>query len=105
MGSSIEWFRFLPFAIVAVNLLCWALIEHFSGRPWNIAKLTIIATGYSVMLYIGSLAVNYSWFDIHWWPSYFDIIRVAMGTTILGTPFLIRNTWWAYQSFRDRDDD
>ena len=101
--TNIDWVRFAPFAIVAVNLLCWSLIEHFSGRPWNIAKVTILMTGYTVMLYIGSLALNYSWFDVDWPPDYYDVIRVLMGTTVIGTPFLIRNAWWAFQNWRDRE--
>ena len=98
-----SWIRFIPFAVIAVNLLCWALIEHFSGRPWNIAKITILGTGYTVMLYIGSLALNYSWFDVDWPSDYYDAIRVLMGTTVIGTPFLIRNCWWAFQNWRDRE--
>ena len=98
-----DWLRFVPFAVVAVNLLCWSLIEHFSGRPWNVAKVTILVTGYSVMLYIASLALNWSWFKVSYPPNYYDVIRVLMGSTILGTPFLIRNTWWAWQNWRDRE--
>ena len=101
--SSADWIRFLPFAVIAINLLCWALIEHFSGRTWNIAKVTILVTGYTVMLYIGSLALNYSWFDVDWPPDYYDVIRVLMGTTVIGTPFLVRNAWWAFQNWRDRE--
>lgn len=103
MTAAIDWIRFLPFAVVAINLLCWSLIEHFSGRPWNIAKVTILVTGYSVMLYIASLALNWSWLDVSWPPRYYDVIRVLMGSTILGTPFLVRNAWWAFLHWRDRE--
>lgn len=103
MTDFSDWLRFIPFAVVAVNLLCWSLIEHFSGRPWNVAKVTILMTGYTVMLYIGSLALNWSWLSISWPPRYYDAIRLLMGLTIIGTPFLIRNAWWIYLRWRDRE--
>lgn len=98
-----DWLRFIPFAVIAVNLGCWALIEQFSGRPWNVAKVTILVTGYTVMIYIASLALNWSWFSINYPPGYYDGIRILMGLTIIGTPYLVKNTWYAYLNWRDRE--
>lgn len=100
--SGADWIRFIPFAAVAFNLFCWAVIEHFSSRPWNVAKVTILLTGYTVMMYIASLALNWSWLSIDWPPRYYDVLRIFMGLTVVGSPFLARNAWWAYRNWHCR---
>lgn len=104
-GANIDWLRFLPFMSVALIVWGWALIEQFSDRPWNIAKVTIVLTGYSVVIYIGSLALNYSWLSIDWPNGYYDWVRVFMGFTVFGIPFVWRNVWWSIRAWLDRRRD
>lgn len=100
--NSIEWLRFLPFVSVSLVLLGWALIEQFSERPWNIAKVTILLVGYTVTWYLASLAVNFSWWEVTWPVPYYDAIRIVMGLSIFGVPWVWRNVWWSYQGWRER---
>lgn len=100
--TQIDWLRFFPFMSVALVVLGWALIEQFSPRPWNIAKVTIVLTGYTVALYIGSLALNYSWLSINYPDGYYDWVRVLMGFTIFGIPYVWRSVWWSFQNWKER---
>ena len=100
--TGIDWIRFLPFAILAVNLWLWSLIETFSDRPWNVARITILLTGYGAITYMASLALHYSWLEIRWPDHYYDALRVLIGMTVIGSPFLARSAWWAYQGWHRR---
>lgn len=79
--STFDWIRFLPFALTALVLLGWALIQILQTRrdEYDLLTVCIITVGIGTALYIGSLAVNYSVVEVSWPSWYYDTLRVVLG--------------------------
>lgn len=94
-----DWLRFLAFAPVSLIVLGWALIEQFSDRAWNVLKVSIVLTGYTLFFYMSGLALNWSPLPITSSRGYFDLVRIFMAASIIGVPVVWRSVWWSFQDW------
>ena len=75
------WLRFLPFLLTAAVMFGWAVIQILQTPrgEWDTLTVCIVLLGIGTALYIGSLAVNYSMFELRWPGWYYDVLRAFLG--------------------------